>query len=436
MRMLIASLVLLVVGGCQGVATVAPTPGPEEETPTPMEVLHPTPTSPPPTTTLPPTASPITPSPVPTPVNPACVPEGHPEGWGKVGFDELPMAIADFLNQGASPQALDEALYEADVAGVPAAVKVGDMTGDGKQEVVVAVLQPLADNPLPGGKLLIYVCHQGTYVLDYERDSGEGFGPPHLWYLQDLDADGDAELVVSEATCGAHTCFDEVQILAWEGGVFENRLEGSSLDLPSPDVRLSDTDGDGVYELEVVSSGVNSVGAGPQRQVSRVWQRVLESGRWVVGREVLGPAEYRIHVLHDAEAAARERDFEGALVLYQQVVDDATLAAWGDPVEEQTTLGAYARYKMMALYLVVGQPDFAEAVLAALRADFPEGTAQHAYVALAQAYWEAFASGGEGGACAAAMAYAEAHREQVLDPLGLAHFGYANREFVAGDVCP
>ena len=353
-----------------------------------------------------------------------------------VGFQELPGAIGAYLNRGASPEALDEALYQAGVASVPVSVRAGDVTGDGKTDMVVSIFDPTSGVPLPGGKLLIFVCARGAYELGFERDSAEGFGPPHLWYLQDLGADGSAELVISEAICGAHTCFDDVQVLSWEGGVVENRLEGSTLDLPSPDVRISDADGDGVYDLEVVSGGVGSVGAGPQREVSRVWRLAPEAGRWVMDREVMGSSGYRIHALHDAEDAARGGDYERALVLYQQVVSDSTLADWTDPAVEQAYLGAYARYKMMAIYLLEGQADFADTVYAAMQADYPQGSDQRAYVEMAEAFRDGFAGGGEAGGCAAAAVYAAGHSQAVLDPLGPARFGYANREFTAEDVCP
>jgi hypothetical protein len=351
-------------------------------------------------------------------------------------FGDYPRGILEYLNQGASPDALDEALTEAGVANVPLAVVPADLTGDGVQDVVVSIFNPRSEAIVPPGKALIYICEAGRYSLAYNEDSVRGFGSPHIWYVQDLDGDGAAEVVLSQATCGAHTCFDDLQVLGWDGQAFANRLEGETLDLPYPDVRVADPDGDGVYDLAVLAGGIASAGAGPQREVTRNWTLDPASGRWVPGPDTLGTSNFRIHILHDAETAVREGDLEGALALYQRVVTDPTLDEWVDVENERANLSAYARFKLIVVYMLKDQTEFAGIVLNELQAAYPEGSQQHAYVRLAEAFWDGWESGGIPAGCAAAAAYAEEHAEAVLAPLGPAAFGYANLEVSPADICP
>jgi hypothetical protein len=82
-----------------------------------------------------------------------------------VEFSSLPQAALEFLNQGGSPQQLDQALYRAGFASLPVPVDTADMTGDGREEAVVAIFDPASSNMPPAGSLLIYECQAGEYQL-------------------------------------------------------------------------------------------------------------------------------------------------------------------------------------------------------------------------------------------------------------------------------
>lgn len=348
-------------------------------------------------------------------------------------FSTYPQSILDYLDKGGTPESLDQALYSVGVSNQPISVATGDLTGDKKVDVVVSIFDPASQITPPAGMLLIYVCSDGQYSLAYEQESANGEGAPGIRYLQDLDADGKADLVTSTATCGASTCFEAVEILEWNDSTFENRLQGTTIDLPYPDIRISGPDGAGLYQLEVTGSGYGSVGAGPPRGVERIFSLDPSSMTWKPGTDILEPSNYRIHVLQDADAAARQADYVNALQLYGRVVHDTTLQDWVDPVKERADLAAYALYKTFVVYELQNQVDLAQSTFDELKSSFPEASAQYGYVQLAEAFQRGYGQGGISTGCAAAKTFADQNQAEILAPLGL---GYGNQAFTAEDICP
>ena len=375
-------------------------------------------------------------TPIPDASRPLCLPFQEGVVLPRVEFAEFPQAILDFLNAGGSIAALDEALYQAHVANQPVAVGAIDLTGDGKQDVAVSVYNPASTLVPPGGELLLFVCQEGVYRMLHHQASAEGSGAPGIRYLQDLNGDGIAELVVGSPTCGASTCFEEVQILGWTGAGFEDLLVGSTIEIPSPVINLLDPQGDGVYDLEISGGGYGSVGAGPQRSKSTVWPYNPSAARWQDPQERLDSSNYRIHVLQDADQAAREHHFEQALPGYGRVVDDTGLIDWVEPELEKPSLAAYALFKIALTHLLLNQADLAQTTFDRLFADYPPGAVGYPYAELARKFQEAYPAGGIPNGCAAARQFAADHPQEILVPLGSAVFGYANPDYSPLDICP
>jgi hypothetical protein len=348
----------------------------------------------------------------------------------------LPQSIQDYLNRGATAAALDQALYDLGLANQPVAVSEADLSGDGKRDIVVSIYDSASESMPPAGDLLIFVCQAGSYALVYHEITEEPNGAPGIRYVQDLNADGRAELVSSTAICGAHTCFEAVKILAWDGASFQNRLVGESSDLAYPTVEVVDPEGDGVYDLQITGSGIGSAGAGPQRSLVRLWRFATGSGQWEPAGDTPGPSDYRIHMLHDAEAAARKGAWDAALLLYQRVIHDTTLLDFVDPAIEQADLAAYARYKAFVVATLQANEALSKSLLSELENTYPPGSRQRPFVEMALAFLQAFTEDGQAAACQAVRDYASAHIDQVLLPLGPAAFGYGNPEITAEDVCP
>lgn len=371
------------------------------------------------------------------PISLVCIPPGEHGLLVFEDFSSLPEAGLVFLNSGGTAVELEEALNEAGVANQPTSVAVADFTGDGLNDLAISIFDPASEQMPPKGRLVIYLCEGGMYWIGFNQPTEEPlYGGPHLWYWQDLNGDNAAELVTSEATCGAHTCFEKARILAWDGSAFKDRLKGKNDDLPFPLIEVRDPDGDGVFSLEITGSGIGSVGAGPQRSLTRVWGFDPGEEGWLFAEEVLGGSNFRIHALHDAETAATKGDFDAAMVLYQRVMDDPSLDDWLDPEVERANLSAFAGYKMIVIHLIRGADNLAETTLNQLGKAFPPESPQSAYVEMASLFRTTHQEHGFEEACQQAMSYAENNPSVVTQPLGPAAFGYANPEFTPQDMCP
>ncbi|MDH3942999.1 MAG: hypothetical protein OEV06_02740, partial [Anaerolineae bacterium] len=287
-------------------------------------------------------------------VDPVCVAPGPHDALIETSYEDYPNQFLLFLNSGGAPSTLQANLEALGIANLAPSVAVADLTGDGKFDVVVSFLEPEPQTVPTPGALLIYTCLGDRYTLTHIELSGDFQGAPRILHLQDMNADGAAEVISSSSTCGAHTCFESAKILSWSGSSFEDRLDGSTDNLPYPDLQITDYDRDGFYNLEVTGRGFGSVGAGPQRTVTRIWTYDREGGLWTASEEILGASEYRIHVLHDADAAARRGEYPVAIVLYQQVIDNDGLLDWMDQENERLNLSAYAAYKLVVVFAAQG----------------------------------------------------------------------------------
>lgn len=409
------SLILLaLLAGCLPGAPAEPSPTPPIPTAAPVDTPQPTQTAP--------------------AMNPACLPDVQALDLPAAPFQDAPAAILEYLNAAGSPVALTGLLSQAGIAAQPVPVAITDATGDGRDDVTVA----LADLQAPdlAGRLLVYACTSDGYAIALDLTAGAEFTRGfRLWAWQDLDGDKAADLLVSRGLCGAHTCFEDLMVMSWDGAVFSNRLSASTAEIPSPQVAVSDTDGDRRYEIEVTSAGFGSVGAGPQREIAWIYAFEEASGVWSLHEQRAQPSPYRIHVLHDADDAAARAEYEQAVQRYRQVIDDSGLDDWV-AVDGGAAVRAYARFQIAAIAVVLQDETAVEAAFAELEASYPAGDPLHAFVEMAILFRNAFASGGLGAACTGAAGFAESHADVILAPLGSQVYGYANRDYTGESLCP
>lgn len=348
-------------------------------------------------------------------------------GWGP--------SLQEYLNQGGLVEPLAAALQSTPAPnGNRAAVSRRDLTGDGLEDLAVTLYGAEQGSTRPSGSLLIFRCDKDRYRLAYSTTPSQNVGPPVLMSVKDLNGDGLVELLYWRETCGAHTCFKQVEILRWERSGFVGLFEGRSDDLPSPKIEITGPWNDGRYQIEITAEGIASAGAGPYRPFTRTWQWSPERSKFISVKEQLAPPTYRIHLLHDADDAASAGNLEAALIMYQRVREDGSLDDWIKGQDGYTQLAAFATYRQMTLQLQLGRPAMAEQALQFLQESVPEGSTAYGIRSLAEAYWEAYLETGElEAACAAARRFAQQQPADVLEPL---QYGYANRSYTPAEVCP
>jgi len=398
--------------------------GPREPEPTPTALPSPTPI---------PT---LTPTPTPAPNCPVPKPDA---AWiAPPDFTGYPDAIGAYLDAGGSADGLRAILANASsINSQWGGVGSFDLTGDGDPETIVSIYDPLGPvfGPVPGGALLIYGCADGLAPLLFQ-DAGQR---PLLQVKDVGDLIGvgrGGQVATIRSECGAHTCFDTLDVLGWDGSGFVS-LMSDWLQMPYPRYALVDLDGDPALEIQAVGGAIASVGAGPQRTVTELWD--WNGAQFVRISHAISPPEYRIHAVHDADDLLLSGNPAGAIEMYNRVIAGDTLKDWLAEVgvekpDDRANLTAYAWYRIMIADAWLGDLASAQAALDRLNADFLAGGPGHAYQQLAQVFWLKYQETNDlGAACQAANSQAN-DETAALD--GLNAFGYANRQYVAADMCP
>jgi hypothetical protein len=425
-------LVLLLVGCGPAANDLADTPTIVEETPTEIPIVTPSET---PEEVIEPTLEPTEPVVVPTTNGSVlgCVEPSEHDPLPVVAYEDYPAAIMEFLNQGASPEELAVELILRELGPTEQPVRSEDLTADGYRDVIVSIYNLQIH---PQGAMMVYSCQNGEYVLSYISLAQQAEHAPEALLIQDLNNDDVLDLVFTVVSCGAHTCFDEVQILSWVDGAFSERVEGSTAELPNPSAQLTDYDRDAIYSLEVVGTAIASVGAGPQRDNTMIWEYAPTDGMWKFSSETLAASPFRIHLIHDADDAMLRGEYQIAALLYAQVVEDENLLDWLDPAEEEQDLGAYSYFKRVVAAGFLAQIQEGADLLDEMTEEYGD-TPQEDYLEMAQAFWQEFTTSGvaENG-CEAAHQYAVLNQAAVLNPLSSITYGYANRDYGPTDICP
>lgn len=429
-RLLHLGLILLVAAGCLPVDAPQPSASP----PPPTMTTEPSPESP---------ATVTSPLLEPTPALPApCpIPIGNPTAPDLADPELGAQSLLNYLNGGGSSDLIPVFLQAAGRATGAAQPMISlDMNGDTWNDLAVAYLdtfKPQASayrflrpmhQPPSRGTVAIYLCQGSRYVLG-DPVLAANDATPILHPAGDLTGDGVSDLVIGWETCGAHTCYQQLEAVRATGtALLRSRIE-PTLDLPYPALRLLPDS-----HLAVTGTGIASAGAGPYRQLTREWSWSEEQQAFVVASEALEAPRFRIHALLDGEAAARGGDWVKALELYQRVILDDSLLDWADAAVERANLTGYGMYRSVVAYASLGDQGDARVAYGILQNQYLDGSTGRAYAELATAFWDAYSQAGDVElGCQAARAFTEAHRAEILDPLS---FGYVNPTFMPDDVCP
>jgi hypothetical protein len=336
-------------------------------------------------------------------------------------------AITSFLNNPANNiERLNRSLTLCRVAqpDSPAAVAAA-ITGANSQDVVVAINEAAAEGPGESGALLVFHQGEAGYALAHRR---AGLGRIELIEAGDLNQDKKFDLVYSDTSCGAHTCFGTLFVDSWEGKAYADWIEDEpTIAEPKYTVRESATDGQG-KEILIHGGVIGSVGAGPQRAWTET--HISPAGEpYRLLSQVYDPSACLYHKIIDANRAFDSwalDGFEPAIEAYQAALAEKNPEACGNIKDEVKTLQDFARFRLVVAEVAGGEA--AEAAKIAPQITHPG--LKKAVTAFLASYT---ANTSVIQACRDVTKLAEA------DPTTwqfLADWGYANPSFTAQELCP
>jgi hypothetical protein len=393
--------------------------------------------------------------------------------------DQLEQQIVGFLNQGGTATEIQRALGEIGKTDTPFQDSNGfmvsgeisateDLTGDTVTEVLFTVSFNVTTIPYSESSTHILKCEKGAYR---EITPEEGFWISQLnspfstlEAIGDFNRNGVKELLVVTPLGDHGRNIDyATSIFEWDGqrvvsvlddiGFWGNaQIVETSPDQPA-EVMIShmpfDLCGDWV-----------SRGSGAERTSFTTY--AWGGTQYVPIRTEYSPPEFRFQAVQDGDDASRREEYDKALAFYQQAIFDEKLQWWSpeyweyyllvhgcpgggfipptppppDPAE-RPRLAAYSRYRILLLHIVRGYLPEAKIVYDTLQEKFPEGSVGHPYAEMATEFWNEYnVSQNIGLACDKAIAYARAHADDVLTPLGSSYYGSLNRDYAPEDICP
>jgi len=120
--------------------------------------------------------------------------------------------------------------------------------------------------------------------------------------------------------------------------------------------------------LRMYGGIVGSMGAGPQRARTEVYD--WNGSLYALKETTYDESDFLYFKVLDANAAFSAGDYTRAIALYQEAIDNEDLRAWRDwddqGQQEKDDLRAFARYRLVVVYVLVNDLANAEAVAAAM----------------------------------------------------------------------
>lgn len=332
-------------------------------------------------------------------------------------IDAFVTAVEAYLTEGGDPEQVGLQELES--------VRQSDLTGDGGLETIYVLNVARPDQVMPEGLLVVFSCQSGAVVQIYRYEAGEGNGL-ELITTEDLTEDGVADLVFSQYTCGAHTCWHTPNVWSWQDHDFVNRM-GGPFQYPYPIYSLEDA------QLVVSSAGQGSVGAGPQRMTTTTL--AWDGSVITLTEESIAAPVYRYHAFLDGDRALSTGDATKAEALFRSVIEDDGLDQWGALVsaeDERLWLEALAWWRLMIVDALAGNVEAMRGDYAAIVGLDLEAAGAPVQV-LAERFQRSFEWDGD---WVAACTYAVDAPESG-EVLGLLNsFGYANPVYELADLCP
>jgi hypothetical protein len=382
---------------------------------------------------VPPTATPIAPSPIAIPD----VPDK---------LSQYAAAIAQYLTATNASFACPNALLDSWAMPISPAARcaVADTDADGQPELVLVLTPPPAPSTEPTFSMdrdvtvAILDRSAGSWGVAFQSpgtEDGGGFMvslagggtlDDVLWAVQDVNGLPGAEVVYRIETCGAHTCYTTVEVYGWTGTTYADLTDGD-IGISYADTALEDTDLDGDLEIILHGGSIGSVGAGPTRTRTELY--AWNGQQYVLVQTILDPSEFLYHNVLDADDAFFAGDLVLALDRYTRALQNVSLLQWKE--NERAEMDPYLHFRITLTYMAQGgaSAEAAQSLDAAINS-YPGSL----HGEMARAFRDAWQPAGDTTAgCRAADAYVQANLDAFQE---FWYFGYGNREFDPGRMCP
>jgi hypothetical protein len=287
-----------------------------------------------------------------------------------------------------------------------------------------------------GHQFSIFGCQDGRYVFLYNLfPFGTG---REASIILTLDANRNAvpELLLF-TDLRSQSAY---KVIEWDGNQFHTVLQDMWV-YYSGHFEAEDIDRDGYIEY-VIYPGIGNLDlyrdSVPLRD-EKIYFRW--NGKEFIGyKEVFAPPEYRFQAVQDGDRALVYGEIEQALDFYRQVIYSDTLGWWSpdreqyiwnvyvttftndptpspptpDPVEYDN-LAAYARFKLMVIYVSRGWHADAKIMFDNIQRLYPEDKVGHPYAELASVFWNEYEpSRSIAAGCLAANDFASSHEREIL----------------------
>ncbi|MBL8091015.1 MAG: hypothetical protein KF758_11410 [Anaerolineales bacterium] len=381
--------------------------------------------------------------------------------------NELPLsesAIINILNNGGVEKLVRFLSQDNDVN-----FRYEDLTNDGIPELIVR-------NWDQGyGYLNVYGCQNSKYENLLTLDGFIDFVEFSLGIIaiQDLNHNGVKELVVDMI---ASHCCTGIMVYEWNGISFESVVKTWYVDHKNgrleyrnmvnlggiAQASIADIDSNGIYELILDGGRPSYTGGwtgidGPWRNEKIIYMWNGENYAWYSQEHY--PPNFRFEAIQDGDTETERGNYDLALKFYQSAIFDNKLKSWTQEVwrdisqnqdpenlaypdiekmpfnqDEYNQLSAYARYRIMILYLKQDWMSDAKTIYETLIEEYPQGNSGYPYVELATEFWNEFqTSNNLFSSCTKAIMYAT-NKPEILEPLG--SHGLFDKNYDPEDICP
>ena len=339
-----------------------------------------------------------------------------------------------------------------------------DLTNDGVRELVIRNWS---------GNLSVFGCKNGKFV-NLLTEKPVFLLAPKITAIRDMNHNGVKELVIEMETCQHCT---GMKVYEWNGGDFESLVRNWQNSYPPgkleytdiaeldgySNASVADIDNNDTFEL-ILEGGMPSYTSGwtgwdgPWRGQNIIY--MWDGKNYVWYSQKYDPPIFRFEAIQDGDTETIRGDYDLALKSYQAAIFDDKLKswtqeAWRDLLQqneeaqllsypdiqkmpfnqmEYDQLSAYARYRIMILYLKQGWESDAKTAYESLIEKYPQGNSGYPYTELATEFWNEYqASHDLNLSCDEAIAYVTNHPE-ILDSLG--SHGLFDAYYEPEDICP